>query len=1026
MGNALAKRAQLGPSGLGSLIGCLDRLAAEHPLLADLPFQAPLTWVSKTLTLDHFNGPLYKTMGQVSSSLATRPDSKAPLFLFDAGRISVSSFKYLALAFQQLPEAKRMAELQVALDANPSPLSQIFGAAFSGQVDMLELQEKLSKEHPERKEHNENVFKLLLLLQSFEVKLLGTSVEQMAKEVRLNIQAVTAEVHLLTNYAGSEPKCCMEDLDWESAYVFSNGLRSPPWRQVHGDLGVIVVKPFDGDRLTVLANVNGYWLIKGSVNGGEMDYEKTSDSYTTLAGLLRAHSKHFNANIDLQEFEYAKRASELADVKTFLASKSDTVRTKSSPNKTSRTTRLADAKRSTNRALQPSKKWANLGFGDNTANLTAKSTGKTVKSATKASSTTASNKKTESRASSASANAENENDQTYFYSDSDDSDIEEEEIEDRRIASSDLPSEYWSIQKLVKYLSGGNETATIIALCSLRDFDLSSETCQFAIRDVGGLDVLINLLETEDVKCKIGSLQILKEISSSHLIKRAMADMNAMRPLVDLLKDDNEQLKCLAAATLANCCRFARNRQEVRRTGGMEKLVDLLRTSSSPTDLEMARCGALALWSCSKSRKNKERILAAGAMPLLARLLMSSESEALLIPAVGILEECASMPEYRKLIREQGIIPFLVNNLKRDNVELKTHSACAIFKCAEDPEPRDLVRQHDGLKALVDCLALTEITELQWGATGAVWKCSVDNPENVAIFSELKAVESLVGLLNSQPEEVLVNIAGALSELANNEKCRKSVRSSGGIEPLIRLLSGTNEALLVNITRAVGKCAQDAENMQQIDRLDGVRLLWSLLKSSHPGVQSSAAWAICPCIENAKDAGEMVRSFVGGLELIIGLLRSDDPEVQASVCAAISKIAKDEENLAVITDHGVVPLLSNLAKTRDDQLRRCLAGVITPCCTWGNNRQAFGEADAVAPLVKYLKSKDAQVHRATTFALHELSKCPENCVTMHEHGVVAPLLDLVGSDDEQVQEAAASCIANIRRLALANEMARYG
>ena len=48
-------------------------------------------------------------------------------------------------------------------------------------------------------------------------------------------------------------------------------------------------------------------------------------------------------------------------------------------------------------------------------------------------------------------------------------------------------------------------------------------------------------------------------------------------------QDDNEQLKCLAAATLANCCRFARNRQEVRRTGGMEKLVDLLRTSSSPT-----------------------------------------------------------------------------------------------------------------------------------------------------------------------------------------------------------------------------------------------------------------------------------------------------------------------------------------------------------------------------------------------------------------------------------------------------------
>ena len=64
-----------------------------------------------------------------------------------------------------------------------------------------------------------------------------------------------------------------------------------------------------------------------------------------------------------------------------------------------------------------------------------------------------------------------------------------------------------------------------------------------------------------------------------------------------------------------------------------------------------------------------------------------------------------------------------------------------------------------------------------------------------------------------------------------------------------------------------------------------------------------------------KDAGEMVRSFVGGLELIVGLLESDDIEVLASVCAAIANIASDEENLAVITDHGVVPKLASLTNT---------------------------------------------------------------------------------------------------------------
>ncbi len=53
---------------------------------------------------------------------------------------------------------------------------------------------------------------------------------------------------------------------------------------------------------------------------------------------------------------------------------------------------------------------------------------------------------------------------------------------------------------------GGNQTATIIALCAMRDFNLAQETCQLAIRDVGGLEVLINLLDTEEIKCKVGYL----------------------------------------------------------------------------------------------------------------------------------------------------------------------------------------------------------------------------------------------------------------------------------------------------------------------------------------------------------------------------------------------------------------------------------------------------------------------------------------------------------------------------------------
>lgn len=58
-----------------------------------------------------------------------------------------------------------------------------------------------------------------------------------------------------------------------------------------------------------------------------------------------------------------------------------------------------------------------------------------------------------------------------------------------------------------------------------------------------------------------------------------------------------------------------------------------------------------------------------------------------------------------------------------------------------------------------------------------------------------------------------------------------------------------------------------------------------------------------------------MRSVVGGLELIVNLLNSTNEEVHTSICAAIVRISKDIENLALLTDHGVVPLLAKLTNT---------------------------------------------------------------------------------------------------------------
>lgn len=57
--------------------------------------------------------------------------------------------------------------------------------------------------------------------------------------------------------------------------------------------------------------------------------------------------------------------------------------------------------------------------------------------------------------------------------------------EDRRERPKlDIPPEYWHIQKLVKYMKTGNQTATVVALCCLKDHDLTTHINQLAIQVV--------------------------------------------------------------------------------------------------------------------------------------------------------------------------------------------------------------------------------------------------------------------------------------------------------------------------------------------------------------------------------------------------------------------------------------------------------------------------------------------------------------------------------------------------------------
>lgn len=46
----------------------------------------------------------------------------------------------------------------------------------------------------------------------------------------------------------------------------------------------------------------------------------------------------------------------------------------------------------------------------------------------------------------------------------------------------EVPSEFWHIQKLIKYMKAGNQTATMVSLCLLKDYNLTDKVRYISVK----------------------------------------------------------------------------------------------------------------------------------------------------------------------------------------------------------------------------------------------------------------------------------------------------------------------------------------------------------------------------------------------------------------------------------------------------------------------------------------------------------------------------------------------------------------
>lgn len=331
MGQALA-RAKKGTSASGAVDGKLDfnivndslvtkivefiaAYPTQHAEEGKLAFKKPLSWVT-ALQPTEFIGRDYETRGDGVSSTALTSNGQPIMELHKVSNRYVINASTIDALGQILEVAgdRKLAEARSCLEATKDPMTSIVGDRFatvegedmSAYRYMEEIMRGPKKDEGDAEmEAKKCTLRLVLDLQKLDTELLKAYVDRMSSAFRLSMDVVESQVKLIKEFCGEdEEKHVLEDIVFASSQTVFNGCRSPPWRQIHGDLAYIEVKPHDVDNFWVTANVAGYYEIKGWLKDKkELSYEKAGEVHKNLMTLIRTKSPRFAELMDRQSWD---------------------------------------------------------------------------------------------------------------------------------------------------------------------------------------------------------------------------------------------------------------------------------------------------------------------------------------------------------------------------------------------------------------------------------------------------------------------------------------------------------------------------------------------------------------------------------------------------------------------------------------------------------------------------------------------------------------------------------------------------
>ncbi|XP_021614881.1 protein ARABIDILLO 1 isoform X2 [Manihot esculenta] len=319
----------------------------------------------------------------------------------------------------------------------------------------------------------------------------------------------------------------------------------------------------------------------------------------------------------------------------------------------------------------------------------------------------------------------------------------------------------------------------------------------------------------------------------------------------------------------------------------------------------------------------------------------------------------------------------------QEDVQERAATGLATFVVIDDENASidcgraEAVMRDGGIRLLLD-LAKSWREGLQSEAAKAIANLSVNANVAKAVAEEgginiltglarsmnrLVAEEAAGGLWNlSVGEEHKERAAGALANLAADDKCSMEVALAGGVHALVMLA-----------------CNCKFEGVQE----QAARALANLAAHGDSNTNNAA-----------------VGQEAGALEALVQLTRSPHEGVRQEAAGALWNLSFDDRNREAIAAAGGVEALVALAQSCSNAspgLQERAAGALWGLSVSEANSIAIGREGGVAPLIALARSEAEDVHETAAGALWNLAFNPGNALRIVEEGGVPALVHLCSS-----------------------------